>query len=76
MLKIRCARYGRRKSPFYRIVVIDSRKPRNGYFIEQVGYYKSIGIKHKSVKLDRVNYWLSMGAQLSDAARCIVKNAK
>lgn len=65
--KIRLARAGRRNLPFYHIVIADSRSPRDGKFIENVGYYDPIlkdDAKNRlNVKLDRVEYWLSVGAE-------------
>jgi small subunit ribosomal protein S16 len=67
VVKIRLARFGRKKRPFYRIVVTDSRKRRDSGFKEIVGYYNPL-TEPSTVKmdLDRVNYWLSVGAKMSD----------
>ena len=67
MVKIRLARYGRKKRPFYRIVVTDSRKRRDSGWIESVGYYNPL-TEPSTIKmdLDRVNYWLGVGAQMSE----------
>jgi len=69
-LKIRMARGGAKKRPYYRIVVADSRKPRDGRFIEKVGSYDPMLAKDSParVKLDqeRIKYWLGVGAQPSD----------
>ena len=67
MVKIRLARFGRKKRPFYRIVVTDSRKRRDSGWIEVVGYYNPLtDPKTIEMNMDRVNYWLSVGAQMSD----------
>jgi len=62
MVKIRLTRKGRKKVPFYRVVVVDSRKARDGDFIENVGHYDP---RHKELILnrDRIEYWISKGAQ-------------
>ena len=66
MLKIRFLRRGKKKQPFYKIVVTDKRKPpKGGNFKEQVGFYNPL-TKEKAVKKDRIEYWISKGAQLSD----------
>lgn len=73
MLKIRLTRMGDKKSPFYRIVVADSRCARNGNCIEVLGTYNPL-VEPAEVKLkeDRVNYWLSVGAQLTETAKEIL----
>jgi small subunit ribosomal protein S16 len=69
-MKIRLARGGSKKRPFYRIVAADSRMPRDGRFIEKLGTYNPLLPKdsEERVKMDmeRVNYWLSQGAQPTD----------
>ena len=70
MLAIRLARIGKKKQPFYRIVVLDKRKPRNGRTVEIVGTYdplKNPALIH--LNAERVKYWLSVGAQPSDTVR-------
>ncbi len=66
MTVIRLARYGRKKKPFYRIVVTDSRKRRDSGWIESIGYYNPL-TDPATVKIDeeRLNYWLSTGAKMS-----------
>ncbi len=76
MVRIRLRREGRKKSPMYRIVVADSRSPREGRFIEIIGTYqprKSEGAVE--LKQDRANYWLDVGAQPSDTVRSILRRA-
>jgi small subunit ribosomal protein S16 len=72
MTAIRLTRMGRKKKPFYRIVVTDSRKKRDGGWIEAIGYYNPM-IKENSVKFneDRLNYWISVGARISDRVKKI-----
>jgi small subunit ribosomal protein S16 len=69
-LKIRLARGGAKKRPFYRMVVTDSRNPRDGAFLEKVGFYNPfLSEEHPdrvSAKSDRIKYWVSVGAKLSD----------
>ena len=72
--KIRLKRIGRKNRPFYRMVVMDSRKKRDGASIEELGWYNPIGIK-KSCELntDRIIHWLKEGAQPTDAAQKLFK---
>ncbi len=75
-VKIRLKRMGKKKAPFYRIVVADSRSPRDGRFIEQVGYYDPCK-EPSEVKVDEdaVKKWLSNGAQPTATVERILKNA-
>ncbi len=70
MTVIRLTRMGRKKRPFYRIVVTDSRKRRDSGWIESIGYYDPL-TEPATVKLDeeRYNYWLSVGAQPSERVK-------
>ncbi len=72
MTVIRLTRMGRKKKPFYRIVVTDSRKRRDGGWIESIGYYNPV-VPNKDIKFDeeRLNYWLSVGAQMSPTVKRI-----
>ena len=74
MLKIRMRRMGAKKAPFYRIVVADSRSPRDGAFVEEIGYYNPIS-EPAELKVDneRVQYWIKNGAQLTDTVRGLLK---
>lgn len=74
MLTIRMARGGAKKRPFYNIVVTDSRNPRDGRFIERVGFYNAVA-KPSELRLDkeRVQYWLSVGAQPSETVANLLK---
>ncbi len=68
MVKIRLRRTGKTKQPSYRLVVADSRSPRDGKFIEIIGHYNPIQQpKVLEIDADRARYWLSVGAQPSDA---------
>ncbi len=74
MVKVRLKRMGAKKRPFYRIVIADSRAPRDGRFIEIVGTYDPR--KHPSevtLKEDRIRYWLNNGAQPKDTVGSILK---
>ena len=74
-VKIRLRRMGAKKAPFYRVVVADSRSPRNGRFIEEIGYYDPT--KEPSVvKVDaeKAKKWIANGAQPTDTVRAIFKN--
>lgn len=79
MVVIRLARAGKRKNPFYHLSVTDKRNPRDGRFIERVGYYNPIarGEAVRSwVNLERVDYWISVGAIPSPKVKSIIKNAR
>lgn len=71
---VRLTRMGRKKSPFYRIVVTDSRKRRDSGWIESIGYYNPM-VEPEVVKFDaeRLQYWKSVGAKLSDRVARITK---
>ena len=73
MVKIRLKRMGMKKKPFYRIVVTDSRSPRDGAFIEEIGYYNPL-VDPAEIKVDGgAKYWLGVGAQPSDTVRALLK---
>ncbi len=73
--KIRLKRIGRRNRPFYRMVLIDSRKKRDGAAIEQLGWYNPISDeKDCELKSERILHWLNKGAQPSKAAKKLLKN--
>ena len=78
-VKIRLQRGGAKHAPYYRMVVADSRKTRDGRFVEKVGIYdpnnKDEG-KQLELVLDRIDYWLSVGAQPSDTVRSLIKRAR
>ncbi|QCI17786.1 30S ribosomal protein S16 [Buchnera aphidicola (Acyrthosiphon lactucae)] len=76
MVKIRLARYGTKKRPFYKMVAADSRFSRNGRFIERLGYFNPIAKgKSETIKLDleRIKYWTNQGAQMSERTKKIIK---
>lgn len=76
MVRIRLRRIGRKKAPVYRIVVADSRSPRDGKFIEVIGQYDPRATEGGlDVKAERALYWLSVGAQPSDTARSLLRRA-
>jgi small subunit ribosomal protein S16 len=77
MVTIRLARGGAKKRPFFNLVVADSRNARDGKFIERIGFYNpraAGGEEALRVQLDRVTYWQSQGAQLSDTVTRLVKD--
>ncbi len=76
-VKIRLKRMGAKKSPFYRIVVADARSPRDGKFIEEIGYYNPLK-NPEEIKMDiqKVDKWMSNGAQPTDRVKDIIKKAK
>lgn len=79
MVVIRLARGGANKRPFYRIVVADRRKPRDGRFIEQLGFYNPIAAGQEvklNMDLSRAEHWISKGAQPSDRVQYLMKQAK
>lgn len=71
---IRLTKMGRKKKPFYRIVVTDSRKKRDGGWIESIGYYNPL-TEPSTVKFDadRLKYWVGVGAKMSDRVKSITK---
>jgi small subunit ribosomal protein S16 len=74
MVKVRLARAGAKKRPYYHIVVTDKENPRDGRFIEQIGTYDpSAPIEEAKVDRSRLDYWVSVGAQVSDRVRDVVK---
>lgn len=74
-VKIRLRRMGAKKTPFYRIVVADSRYPRDGRFIEEIGYYNPL-TEPKTFKVDeeKAKKWISNGAQPTDTVKVLFKN--
>lgn len=69
-VKIRLKRIGAKKAPFYRVVVSDSRSPRDGRFVEEIGTYNPLTESGQvNIREDRAIYWLQSGAQPSDTAR-------
>lgn len=79
MVTIRLARHGAKKRPFYQVVVTDSRNPRDGRFIEKVGFFNPIASgKEESLRLnlDRIEHWIGQGAGVSDRVLSLIKTAK
>ena len=75
MVKIRLRRMGAKKAPYYRIVVADSRFPRDGRFIEELGTYDPAAEGEFKLKVDmeRAKYWIANGAQPTDTVRGLLK---
>jgi len=71
---IRLKRFGTTKRPYYRIVVMDSRAPRDGKTIEELGYYHPIEVEDKQISFDadKIRAWLDKGARVSDTVRSIL----
>lgn len=76
MVKIRLKRMGAHKKPFYRVVVADSRTPRDGRFIEEIGYYNPM-TEPKEIKIneERAQKWLADGAQPTETVKKLFKNS-
>ena len=78
MVTIRLARGGAKKKPFYHITVSDSRRARDGRFIERIGFFNPVARGQEErlrLDLDRMAYWQSQGAQVSDRVSSLVKDA-
>ena len=78
MVKIRLARGGSKKRPFYHLTVTDSRKSRDGRFIERVGFFNPVARgQEESLRIDqdRINHWLGLGAQTSERVAKLLKSA-
>ena len=74
MLKIRLRRMGAKKAPFYRIVVADSRAPRDGAFVEEIGYYNPLTDPAEVVvNAEKARQWIKNGAQLTETVRGLFK---
>jgi len=79
MVKIRLSRGGAKKYPFYHIVVMDSRKAREGRKIERVGFFNPVARGQEErlrLDLERVDYWTGVGAQLSDRVKSLISEAR
>ncbi|MGA0937522.1 MAG: 30S ribosomal protein S16 [Sedimenticolaceae bacterium] len=79
MVSIRLARSGAKKRPFYHLVAADSRRARGGRYIERLGFYNPLaveGTEEQRIDIERVDYWISVGAQLSDRAAKVVDAAR
>jgi len=76
MVKIRLRRMGAKKNPYYRIVVADSKSPRDGRFIEEIGTYDPVKTPSEiTIDLERADYWVKSGAQPTDTVRALIKKA-
>ena len=75
-VKIRLTRMGQKKAPFYRVVVADSRYPRDGRFIEEIGYYNPI-TEPAEIKIDadKAKKWIANGAQPTDTVKSLLKKS-
>lgn len=78
MVKIRLRRMGAKKAPYYRIIVADSRSPRDGRFIEELGTYDPMaeGEQRLKVDMERAQYWIANGAQPTETVRGLLKKAE
>lgn len=76
MVKIRLERRGKRGRPFYRLVVVDSRRPPGGYVMDILGYYDPLVEGNFQVDTERLQLWLDKGAQITSRARSIVNLAR
>ncbi|QJC28361.1 30S ribosomal protein S16 [Enterobacteriaceae endosymbiont of Plateumaris braccata] len=77
MIKIRLSRHGVKKKPFYQIVVTNSKSPRDGRFIERIGYFNPFySKKANNIKInkDKINFWLSKGAIISKRVNFLIKH--
>ncbi len=74
--RIRLARFGRTHKPVYRIVVMDSKSPREGKYIDILGTYDPVNKKLVDIKPEKVKEWASKGAEITDRAKAILKSAK
>jgi len=73
MVKLRLARAGAKKHPFYRVVVADARNPRDGSFVEQIGIYDPMKDPAEfRLSTERLDYWLSKGVQATDPVRQLI----
>ena len=74
MVKIRLRRMGAKKAPFYRVVVADSRYPRDGRFIEEIGYYNPLTDPAEvNIDAEKAKKWISCGAQPTDTVKSLLK---
>ena len=77
MVRLRMTRLGAKKRPFYRIVAADSRSPRDGRYIEQLGHYDPMKNPYDlKLNLERVDYWLGVGAQPSETVASLIEKAR
>ena len=75
-VKIRLRRMGQKKAPFYRVVVADSRYPRDGRFIEEIGYYNPLTSPAEfKINAEKANAWLEKGAQPTETVKSLLKKS-
>jgi small subunit ribosomal protein S16 len=75
-VRIRLMRFGRRNRPFYRVVVADSRAPRDGKYIDKLGYYDPLKEPYEfKIDEEKVKYWLSKGAEPTETVRALLRRA-
>jgi small subunit ribosomal protein S16 len=76
-VKIRLARGGAKKTPMYRVVVADSESPRDGRYIEKVGYYQpTLNPKVLNLDLDKIESWITKGAKPTDTVKALIRQSK
>ena len=77
MVRIRLARGGTKKRPYYRVVVADQRSKRDGRYLEHIGFYNPMVSDNRfEIDSDRFNYWISVGAQPTDRVNKLIKHSK
>ncbi|RPG31958.1 MAG: 30S ribosomal protein S16 [Gammaproteobacteria bacterium TMED92] len=79
MVTIRLARHGAKKSPFYHVTVADQARARDGRFVERVGFYNPVAkgqAESLRLDLDRIDYWMGVGAQPSDRVKKLISMAR
>ena len=79
MVTIRLSRGGAKKKPFYHVVVTDSRMPRDGRYIERLGFFNPMARgaeKNLEMSMDRIDHWVSQGAATSDRVKTLIKQAR
>ena len=75
MVKIRLRRAGAKKQPFYRVIVADERSPRNGRFVEEIGYYNPLGNSEIKIDAEKAKAWLANGAQPTETVKALLKKS-
>jgi len=77
LLRIRMTRMGGKKDPHYRVVIAEKRGPRDGRFVESVGYYNpALNPIRLNLDLERVDYWIGQGAQPSETVRSLIRKVR
>jgi small subunit ribosomal protein S16 len=76
VVKIRLKRFGSPKRPYYRIVAMDARKPRDGQTLDELGYYRPVEADQFKIDAAKVKQWLDHGAQMSDTVRDLIRKNK